>query len=155
MLASHVFHEAGHFVVASAVGGKNVRFYDFRTVKWDDGVDKKSEKFKVAIAGFTAQNLAAETFLSLQEKRKGKSYFVLGVLMGNFIEENFYRKGGVFNDVKTMDENSGLNETEIRLFLLVKSCLDLYRYYHPEQKWNVFITQLMTGTMVVGISVGF
>ncbi|MFA5386531.1 MAG: hypothetical protein WC297_02630 [Candidatus Paceibacterota bacterium] len=151
-MTSYGLHEAGHYLAAEAVGGKDVEFGRF--VTWNGGVDGKTDNFMVSSAGFMTQNIGSEIALSIQEKHKTKSYFVLGILLHNFFQETFYHEKKHYDDLHNMEKNSDLNEDEIRTFLAVKSIIDLYRFYHPDQKWSIWASRSMTGT-IIGISFNF
>lgn len=151
--SGYAAHEGAHYLAAKAAGADDIHFtfdsFSYNNVSEDDD-------FRIASAGFVAQNMLAEIALDMQEHKRVRSY-ALGVLLWNTGEEVSYvmRRNGTHDDLATMSEHSGISRTAMWAFLSTKSVVDLYRWYYPESRWAPWVSRAGLGAMVVGITTAF
>lgn len=151
ILAGQVTHEGGHYITAKVLGADDVQYHGL-SVTHKSQLSRHGE-YQFASAGFVFQNILSELALTHQEKRGSQSYFALGVVAWNFVEQVTYRFRikEPESDIDMMSANGGLSSSQVWAFLVIKSSLDLYRWHNPTSK--VAITT--SGTMLGGMMVGF
>jgi len=150
-VASLAAHEAGHWMVGSQIAD-HVSFHAPNRVLFTATVPP-SRRQLVAFygGGFAAQMLAGEALADLVDDA-ASNWFVTGFFWHSLLAAALYREPAPYDDYANIARQSGLRRWQVRALVTAKFAVDLWRLFHPRQRWSLWLSRSTTAAAVVGVA---